>query len=179
MHLRLTHRTGRLLVAAIACVTLAVPAVALASSGARSIAATPRCNAASTEVWLGLNQHGATAGQTYYPLEFTNISHQTCTLYGYPRVLAIGSSNQQLGPPAAHAGTRHTVTLKPGQTAHALLAIADPNAAGCPSKTAAGLEVSPAGQVVKQHIGSFTFLACSNSTVFMNSGPVQAGVGIP
>jgi len=34
------------------------------------------------------------------PLEFTNISHHTCTLYGFPGVSTLGADGQQLGRPA-------------------------------------------------------------------------------
>jgi hypothetical protein len=176
---KLTHRTGRLLAAAVACVVIGVPAIALASSGGRAVAATPRCTAANTYVWLALSPNGA-AGTIYYPVEFTNLGSTTCTLSGYPGVAAINGSDHQLGPAATRVGApAHTITLKPHQTAHAMLGIVEKGIiAGCHTATAAGLQVYPPNQKVKQFVGSFTFSACKNK-VYLHVFPVAAGIGVP
>jgi len=57
------------------------------------------CPTSGLEAWLGLGAASAgTAGSggigvhataaTYYTLEFTNVSHRSCSLYGYPEVSA-------------------------------------------------------------------------------------------
>ncbi len=177
--MRLTHRTGRLLAAVVACVAIGVPAVALASSGARSVAATPQCTAGSTYVWLALAPNGA-ASTIYYPVEFTNLGSTKCTLSGYPGVAAIGKSGTQLGPAARRLkNTVHTITLKPHQTAYALLGIEEATiVGGCHTATAFGLQVYPPNQTVKQIVTSFTFSACSNK-VDLYVYPVKAGIGVP
>jgi hypothetical protein len=176
---KLPHRTGRLLAAAVACVAIGVPAVALASSSARSVAATPRCSAAHTLVWLALSPNGA-AGTIYYPVEFTNLGSTKCTLAGFPGVAAIGKSGHKLGQAARRIKvTAHTITLKPHQTAHALLGVEDAGIiGGCHTATAAGLQVFPPNQTVKQTVGSFTFTACTNRS-YLVIYPVTAGIGVP
>jgi hypothetical protein len=175
---KLTRRSGRLLAAAVACVAIAVPAIALASSGGRSAAAAPRCAAASTYVWLALSPNGA-AGTIYYPVEFTNVGSTTCTLSGYPGVAAINGAHLKLGRPATRIGvTAHTVTLKPHQTAHALLGVEETGAVGCPPVTAAGLQVYAPNQTVRQIVGSFTFQACRHK-VYLRVYPVTPGIGVP
>jgi Protein of unknown function (DUF4232) len=175
---RLTHRTGRLAAAAVACVAIGVPAVALASSSARSVAATPQCTAANTYVWLALAPNG-TAGTINYPVEFTNIGTAKCTLSGFPGVAAIGKSGKKLGPAAYRTGTAHTITLRPHQTANALIGIIETgNFTGCHHATAFGLQVYPPNQKVKQIVSSFTFALCTNKP-YLSVNPVKAGVGVP
>ena len=132
-------------------------------------------------IWLGLNPDGAAAGTTWYPLEFSNVGFRThtCWIAGAPHVWAVNSSNAQIGPRASRAGRATRITLRPGQTAHALLGIVQSGfIAGCASTTGAGLEVTLPGQNASQPIESFTFPACTNK-VFMHAEAVRAGVGIP
>lgn len=180
---RLTHRAGRRIVAAasIAGAAALLPAVALAAPGghAHVTPATSQCRAANTTVWLGLNADGATAGTTYYPIEFTNTGHSACWLYGYPGVSAVNSSGHRIGPAASHSGTRHTVTLRAGGSAHALLGIVQAGFIdGCHHARGGGLEVYPPGQTSRKPIDSFTFPVCTNK-VFMHVGPVRAGLMVP
>ncbi len=176
--MRLTRRTGRLLAAAVACLAIGIPAIALASSGGRSVAATPRCTAAHTYVWLALSPNGA-AGTIYYPVEFTNLGSTKCTLAGYPGVAAINSADHKLGRAATRVGVpAHTVTLQPHQTAHAILGIEETGAVGCHAVTAAGLQVYPPNQTVRQVVGSFTFRACGHK-VYLRIYPVTPGIGVP
>ncbi len=175
--MKLTRRSGRLLAAAVACLAIGIPAIALASSGSRS-AASPRCTAARTYVWLALSPNGA-AGTIYYPVEFTNLGSTTCTLSGYPGVAAINGADHKLGGAATRIGvTAHTVTLRPHQTAHALLGIEETGAVGCHAVTAAGLQVYPPNQKVRQIVGSFTFQACRHK-VYLRVYPVTPGIGVP
>jgi hypothetical protein len=181
MHLTSRIRRRIIVAAAAGSAAILVPAVALAAAAApRPAPAVVRaCHAASIEAWLGLGEGGATAGTTFYPLEFSNISKHTCTLFGFPGVSAINSSGHRVGPPARSSGPRRKVTLRPGGTVHALLGIVQSGfIAGCHQVTGRGLAVFPPNQVVRQEIGSFSFPACTNK-VFMSVSSVQAGVGIP
>jgi Protein of unknown function (DUF4232) len=79
------------------------------------------------------------AGGSYYTLEFTNVSHQVCSLFGYPEVSAFVTSQTAAsslgGPsPAGPLGSAaihdpsvrpQPVRLAPGETAQALLRITD------------------------------------------------------
>lgn len=82
------------------------------------------CTTAALKVAIGSGQ-GA-AGSSFYPIDFTNNSSASCTLYGYPGVsfvTAVGGS--QIGPAATrnNAITPALVTLAAGATAHATLQV--------------------------------------------------------
>ena len=145
---------------------------------AASAAAPPKCTAAQVQVWLGLGLGGGTAGSTYYPLEFSNISHHACTLNGYPGVSAYENSGAQVGPAAGRSLARHaTVTLASGATAHALLRVIDWGALCSTEVPAAGLKVFAPGLTRSEPV-PFSFGACAHRGVLL-VGPVRAGVGIP
>ena len=131
----MTARTGRRLAVgiALACSASLLPAAALASpAGLGSptrFAAARRCHGATgprgTEVWTALPDDGY-AGGGVYDLEFSNVGRHTCTLRGYPRVVAISGSHQ-VGKAASHGSQPPAVvTLRPGATAHALLQVEFP-----------------------------------------------------
>jgi len=87
---------------------------------------TSQCTTADLRLTVGA-ANGA-AGTIYYPLDFTNASGSACTMYGYPGVAFVSSpGGSQVG---AAAGRRSStaptlVTLEPGATAHATLAVSD------------------------------------------------------
>jgi hypothetical protein len=128
------------------------------------------CPATGLRAWLGLGRGGTQdtgtsstgaplAGGTYYTLEFTNVSRQACSLYGYPEVSAYTTSQtaaSQLGghSPAGQLGSaaiRDTsvrpqqVRLEPGETAHSLLRVTETGTsqpAACLRVTARELRVT-------------------------------------
>ena len=71
-----------------------------ATTVALAAASVPACTAGDLGVWVAADQGDGAAGTAYVPLEFTNLSHHTCTLHGFPGVSAISSSGRQLGSPA-------------------------------------------------------------------------------
>jgi Protein of unknown function (DUF4232) len=90
------------------------------------------------------------ANGTYYTLEFTNISHRACSLYGYPEVSAYRDS-LVTGGQIGSAAVRDTsvrpepVMLASGATAHAALrvvATAGGRPASCAPVTAGELRVT-------------------------------------
>jgi uncharacterized protein DUF4232 len=174
-------RTRRLYLAA----TAGSAALLLSVTGAFA-AGTPRgtaartasaCSAASTQVWLGLGEGGGFAGGVVYPLEFSNVGHRTCTLFGYPGVSATRGSAQE-GPAASRLGERHSVvTLTPGTSVHASLTIRDWSAVCTSSVRATGLRVYAPGQRASKQI-DFSLAVCAHRGV-LSVGPVRAGVGIP
>ncbi len=187
-----THAGRRVIAAAVIAVTaaLATTSAAFAASAARpaaasAAAATPACKTSGLEVWLGLGPGGGTAGSTYHPIEFTNVTGHTCHLYGFPGVSAVNGSAHQLGSAAGrdHASAPHTVTLAPGATGHVLLRLVDvlnyPPAV-CHPAAAAGLRVFPPGQAASALVLGFSFLACSaKGPAYLSVRPIQPGVGIP
>jgi len=136
------------------------------------------CADTNTQVWLGDGEGGGTAGAIYYPLEFSNVGHRACTLYGYPGVSAWGSGGGPVGLAATRAVSAHTtVTLAPNATAHALLRIADYGALCSTALNALGLAVYAPGQRQSRSI-EFALEVCAHRSV-LSVGPVRAGVGIP
>jgi Domain of unknown function (DUF4232) len=166
--MRLTSRLWRVAItASIATTAVLLPTVALASSAGTTTAAHPaavhRCYQSELVAWLGIPGSGA-AGSTYYELELSNVSGQTCTLYGYPGVSAL-VNGAQVGSAAARTASHQKtlVILPPGATSHAILQIADVSVfppAACQPVTATSLRVYPPGAFAALRI-PFTFTACS------------------
>ena len=154
------------------------------TSARAASAAAPQCPTSSLEVWLGLGAGGAAAGSTSYPLEFSNVSSATCTLYGYPGVSAIGGGGSQLGSPAGWDSSvpPSTVTLAPGASAHTVLRITDVGnfpPSTCDPATAFFLRVYPPNQTASTEV-PYSFQACSSAgPVYLHVEAIQPGVGIP
>jgi len=184
--MKIFSTTARRIAAAAAAViaALALSTAAYAATSSPASAAIPKCAASDLGVWLAVSQGNGAAGTIYYPLEFTNLSGHTCYLYGYPGVSALSRTGQQLGSPAgwgSRSGAR-IVNLKPGATAHTVLAYHDAvvyTEPGCdPVSTAANLRVYPPGQRSATE-AAFSFEACSHAgPIWMSlTEPITAGVG--
>ena len=192
--MKLITRSPRriIMTAAVAGAAILLPAVALASSAGSdtattatqpSAAAHPQCARGWLTSWIGV-PGDATAGSAYYPLEISNVSGHTCTLYGFPGVSALGSGGKQLGSAGGrlHGYTESTVTLQPFQTVHAVLQIADvgnfPRAA-CHPTTADTLRVYAPGNYASMKF-PFSFQACARKgPVYLHVSSTIAGAGIP
>ncbi len=59
-------------------------------------------------------------------MQISNVGHSTCTLFGYPGVSLLNGSGHQVGLPASHSGSKSTVVIAPGGTAHFVLTVTDP-----------------------------------------------------
>lgn len=171
--------------AAIAGLAISTAAYASSSSGAATAARViPRCTASDLGVWLALDQGNGAAGTIYYPLEFTNLSHHTCYLFGYPGVSALDRNGHQLGSPADWGSLQgaRIVNLAPGATAHTLLGYHDvvvTTEPGCHEvNSAVDLRVYPPGQRSATH-AAFTFPVCSHrGPIYMSvQEPIVPGVG--
>lgn len=105
------------------------------------------CQGSALKVTLG--KGGAAAGTAYYPIQFTNVSPATCTLYGFPGVSFTGETySVQVGPAATrnHSSAEAVVTLAPGGVASALIAVVDAQnypPGPCGLTTASGVLVYP------------------------------------
>ena len=185
-----TTATRRIVaVAAVAVAGLAISTAAYAATSSPGAARTPaaaipRCTASDLGVWVAVDQGDGAAGTIYYPLEFTNLSHHTCSLFGYPGVSALDANGHQLGSPASWeslAGAR-TVNLAPGATAHTLLGYHDVvvnTAPGCTQvKLAVDLRIYPPDQRSATD-AAFPVEACVHAgTVYMTiEEPIIPGVG--
>jgi len=83
---------------------------------------------ATADLRLTVGRSNGAAGTVYYPLDFTNTSSSACTMYGYPGVAFVSSpGGNQVGAPAGRESSTvpALVTLVPGATAHATLAVSD------------------------------------------------------
>jgi hypothetical protein len=181
----ITARRIAAIAAGVAAAGLIVATAAFAttsSGGAR--ASVPTCTAFGLGVWVAVEQGNGAAGTIYYPLEFTNLSGHTCSLFGYPGVSAVGTHGNQLGSPADWEGPRstHTVILAAGATAHTMLAYHDAAVTtepGCdPVNSAVLLKVYPPGRHSATY-AAYDFQSCSRKGVRYLSivGPVIPGVG--
>jgi hypothetical protein len=172
--------TVRATPAASASAAAGTPATPAASASPTVAGAAPACPTRSLGLKLGLAQ-GA-AGSTYQVIDFTNISHVTCTLYGYPGVsLAGGKPVTQIGLPAAesHATTRKLVTLSPGAVANAVLQIAQAvnfPAAKCGLVTAHYLQIYPPNQTTPVYL-HYTSQTCAKKVQVLTVSVVQPGSG--
>jgi Protein of unknown function (DUF4232) len=185
-HLPITARRAAAVAAAVVAGLAITTAAYAATSGSASTttAAIPKCTASDIGAWIAISQGNGAAGTIYYPLEFTNLSHHTCSLFGYPGVSVLDRNGHQLGSPAgwgSRAGAR-TVNLAPGATAHTILAYHDTAVStepGCdPVSTAALLRIYPPDQYGATY-AAFSLESCSHrGVVYMNiTEPIIPGVG--
>jgi hypothetical protein len=168
-----------------ALLALTATAWAATSSGqghaaAAASTAPPTCAASELGVWVAADYGQGALGSTYIPLEFTNVGTRTCTLNGYPAVAALDRNMQQLGPAATrdHLIARSTVTLTPGQTAHAVLQYVQAVATNCPlaqQVPAYELQVNPPNRTAKDH-ALFDFETCPGSTVYLTVTAIRSGI---
>jgi hypothetical protein len=148
--------------------TAAATSAAPVSSAPATIssAAVTMCATSALKAAVNTAKPGAAAGSIYYPLDLTNISGSTCTVFGYPGVSFVtGPSGTLIGRAATRNPVKPatTVTLAPGQVAHATLQVAqagnyDP--AQCKPVTAHWLRIFPPDQTAPLFV-SFTTTACS------------------
>jgi Protein of unknown function (DUF4232) len=169
--------------AAALAVALITPAAAT-SSRPSAAATVPKCSAADLEVWVAADQSTGAAGTASFPLEFTNISTHTCTLFGHPGVSAISSSGRQLGSPAVwdNSVAPHTVRLAPAATGYALLSYSNVITGNCPPANkvpAFELRVIPPDQFQSVH-AFWPLAACTapGQTKFLSVRVIAPGIGL-
>ena len=198
---------GWRLVAIAAFVGTAVLAIALTRAPARSDASLsygisgPACPTSGLEAWLGLgaasaarpgsaDPPGAYPGhETYYTLEFTNVSNRTCSLFGYPEVSAYRDSPVAGGPIGGRIGgtaIRDTsvrpkpVMLEPGATAHAVLRVAgDTEPAGCTEVTAQELRITLPRQARPSFVAAHIPVCSQRGHATLTVQAIQERPGIP
>ena len=189
--MKLTIRLGRRLAAGFGLAGAAVllPTAALAASAHPAVSAHPAaaahqavrtaaaaCTSNHTRVWYGMPGDGA-AGHVYYQLEFSNVGHSSCSLYGYPGVSAVNLHGNQVGKPASHGGSRLLVTLAPGATAHVVLSVTQAGAVCSHPVRAAELKVFAPGQTHALFV-PFKTQACPGKSV-LHVDSVHPRAGIP
>ncbi len=121
---------------------------------------------------ISVKPGGAAAGTGFANIDFTNAGASSCFLQGYPGVSLVSAGSNagsQIGADAKRDPTVPStlVTLAPGQTAHALLAIVDAlnfPAAKCQPVTAHWLKVFPPDQFAAAFV-RFTTKTCASTSV--------------
>jgi len=123
--------------------------------------------------------------ETYYTLEFTNVSDSTCSLFGYPEVSAYQDS-PVAGGPIGGTAIRDTsvrpkpVMLEPGATAHAVLRVAaDTKPAGCAEVTAEELRITLPRQVRPSFVATHFPVCSQRGHASLSVQAIQARPGIP
>jgi hypothetical protein len=199
------------MVAIAAFVGTAVLAIALTRAPAHSDAwlsygvSGPACPTSGLEAWLGLgaataarpgsaDPPGAYPGhETYYTLEFTNVSNRTCSLFGYPEVSAYRDSPVAGGPIGGRIGGRiggtairdtsvrpKPVMLEPGATAHAVLRVAgDTKPADCTEVTAGELRITLPRQDRPSFVAAHIPVCSQRGHATLTVQAIQARPGIP
>jgi hypothetical protein len=154
------------------------------------------CSTSGLEAWLGAAGSGragpsgaSTARETYYTLEFTNVSNRACRLYGYPEVSAYRDSpvpGGVTGGPIGGTAARDTsvrpkpVMLAPGATAHAVLRItAAARPAGCAEVTAEELRITLPRQIRPSFVPAHIPVCSKRGHVSLSVQAIQARPGIP
>jgi hypothetical protein len=203
----------------VAFVGTAALAVILTRAPDSSQAALPNvvCPTSGLQTWLGLGPSGTAgagtdpvtggagtqaAGNAFYTLEFTNVSHRACRLYGYPEVSAYvasqltgshrtaggntggGNTGGQIGSAAIRDTSvrPQPVMLEPGATAHSVLHVAG---VGGTRPTACDQVTAEELRVTFPHQGRSAFVpihipVCSRKGhVSLSVQAIQARPGIP
>jgi Domain of unknown function (DUF4232) len=203
---------GWRMAAVAAFVGTAVLAIALTRTPANSDASLSYglsgrvCPTSELEAWLGLGAASAAGGagrtggtspgnagppgaypghETYYTLEFTNVSNRTCSLFGYPEVSAYRDS-PAAGGPIGGTAIRDTsvrpkpVMLEPGATAHAVLRVAgDTEPAGCAEVTAEELRITLPRQARPSLVPAHIPVCSQRGHASLSVQAIQARPGIP
>jgi hypothetical protein len=155
------------------------------------------CPTSGLEAWLGLGaasvaRPGTTdppgaypARETYYTLEFTNVSNRACSLYGYPEVSAYRDS-PVAGGPIGGVAIRDTsvrpqpVMLEPGATAHAVLRLAAAaRPADCAEVTAEELRITLPRQARPSFVPAHIPVCSRKGHVSLSVQAIQARPGVP
>jgi hypothetical protein len=196
---RYGHIGWRVAAVVVAFVGTAALAVILTRAPDSSQAALPNvvCPTSGLQTWLGLGPSGTAgagtdpvtggagtqaAGNAFYTLEFTNVSHRACRLYGYPEVSAYADS--QIGSAAIRDTSvrPQPVMLEPGATAHSVLHVAG---VGGTRPTACDQVTAEELRVTFPHQGRSAFVpihipVCSRKGhVSLSVQAIQARPGIP
>lgn len=141
-----------------------------AATGGAATGEPARCTASVLSASRGGGDGGA-AGSVELDLVLTNTGDVRCTLQGWPGVSLVGDGNgTQLGAAGEldRSSPHQTVTLDPGQAAHAPLRIAQAEnypQDTCQPVTADGLRVYPPGETNALFVPTDAFTACRNPDV--------------
>jgi hypothetical protein len=129
------------------------------SGAGGSVGPAPLAQCSSSALRVSVGAAAGAAGSIYYPLDFTNVSGTTCTMYGYPGVSFVSApGGAELGGAAVRnpAVGPGLVRLAPGAVAHASVQVVVAQnypPARCKPVTAHWLRVYPPDQYVPLYTG--------------------------
>jgi hypothetical protein len=128
---------------------------------------------------VAFGAYEGTAGTTYLPIQFTNVSTTTCTIGGYPGVSALGANDQQIGPSAVRTTGQSygLVTLAPGATASAaysFIVVQNAPSSTCLPETATALKIYPPNSYSSVSL-PFSGQLCSTHSFPTHIGPIYLG----
>ena len=178
---------SRVIVAAVAALGLGIGSAIWATSAASAASSAPavlQCTTSQLAVWVYNNPGGGAAGSFDLPVGFTNISHKSCFLAGYPGVSALGTNGAQLGSAGGRdPGTpSKIITIAAGGTANADMRVTDvynftPSA--CKVTRAALLKVYPPNS--KSALTAFFSMpvCAKKGPIFLHVQRVRAGTPNP
>jgi hypothetical protein len=142
--------------------------------------ATPRCHSGDLKAKDVPDPAGGAAGHHGEFLIFTNGSGHRCTLYGYPGVSWVtGDNGTQVNAPFERTGgTRKTLTLKPGASAHATLIVVNPDVydkADCKPVTVRGYRVYPPDEKASIFVAASQTVCSAKGKGLGQVQPITAG----
>jgi len=140
-----------------------------------------QCSTSALRVSAGTSQ-GA-AGTIYTNIDFKNVSSSSCVLQGYPGVSLVSAGSNagsQIGADAKRESTTpiRPITLAPGQTAHAMLGVAEAGnfpTSSCNPVMAHWLKVFPPDQFSAAYAPFTTQTCASTSEPTMRITAISAG----
>jgi hypothetical protein len=172
------NRFRRIAAVAAAVLTLGAGGAAWAASSASAApAAIGRCTSSNLAIWVYADGADSTGGTTFYNLEFSNIGRSTCSLTGFPDVVATTLRRVELGAPAVreYGVPAKTIDIAPGATAHSLIGyVASRVNAACKPESAGFLQVSPPNYPGSKR-AFFPLPVCTTGRVDLNVRRVAAG----
>jgi hypothetical protein len=134
-------------------------------------AAPTTCRSANLALTLG--PQTGTAGHFNYELQLRNTGAVPCTMTGFPGVSFLDASGKQIGVPAErNTLTYSTVTLAPGTTGDAHLAVVDPSVQNCPAAAAHDIRVYPPNETASLTVAVTGLQVCSDQTPGATVDPV-------
>jgi hypothetical protein len=172
-------------------VTAAPSTSAAASSSAAAGASSAPTTAgggsgcASSALKVSIGEGNGTAGSVVVPVQLTNTSSSTCTLYGFPGVSFVsGPAGSTIGKPAGEdsSTSRELVTLAPGAEASAQLNVVVAQnypASRCHLAHAHWLRVYPPGQTAPLYVKYSSDTCASTKISILQVQAVRAGSGNP
>jgi hypothetical protein len=144
---------------------VSTPAAATAPPTSPAGGASAPCATSALKVTVLTVPGSSAAGTEHFPVDFTNVSRESCNLFGYPGVsLVTSQGGSQIGEAAGRQAVNSptTVVLAPGATAYATMSIEDPGVyspSACHQVTAHWLRVYPPNQTAAVTV-PFTAAVC-------------------